>query len=273
MHRASLLLSHICLEPTAGVAFGQELLREDPNAKKLSDFVPVKQLKDLAPKDSKDSKQAGKPAAPVAAKREEPKTTKSPLPTLRKWWQDAPRRHMVLATIRTDGKELLPDARTIQLLDLDDSISFHFYTRTSSAKVVQISANPNFTGVALWTSSSSPNDVRQIRMWGRVAKVDEVTSDRLWQLLSRQSQIGYLTFAAPPEAGAAKSLDAQISRVHKIAERHENSNIAIPRDRSASCGYRLVPHAIELYEGFFPYSSRVRYALQGGEWVATRLDP
>jgi pyridoxine/pyridoxamine 5'-phosphate oxidase len=276
MHRATLVLSHLVPSEVAGTAFGLDLLKEDPAGKKLSDFVPVKQSKDLA-KDSKDkdgpkSASSGKSAA-AASKKEEPRTIKSPLQTLRKWWQDASRRPFVLSTVRLEGKEHLPDSRTIQLLDMDDSLCFYFYTRIGSAKVTQISSNANFSGVALWTSSASPNDLRQVRMWGKVVKTDDAASDRLWRLLPRQSQVGYLTFATPPEQGSPKSLDAQISRVHKVAERHENVNIAIPREASTSCAYRLVPHMIELYEGFFPYSSRVRFTLQQGEWTAVRMDP
>jgi hypothetical protein len=100
-------------------AFGGDLLKEDPAAKKLSDYVPVKQAKDQA-KDSKD-KDGPKPAssaksAAAAAKKEEPRTVKSPLQTLRKWWQDATRRPFVLSTVRVEGKDHLPDSRTIQLL-------------------------------------------------------------------------------------------------------------------------------------------------------------
>jgi len=187
-----------------------------------------------------------------------------PLLQFRRWMQDALSagvplpNAMTLATVSPSGA---PDARVVLLKGLERG-GFVFFTNYASRKGRELAVRPEACLVFLWAELE-----RQVRVEGRVEKVAASDSDEYYAtrpLGARHS--AWASRQSETVAGRAALEEA----LHEVARRHGDHP---PRPPHWG-GYRVVPQAIEFWQGRANrLHDRLLYRPQGGGWTIERLAP
>ena len=182
------------------------------------------------------------------------------------WLADAIAAHlpepnaMVLATADGRGR---PSARTVLLKGYDER-GFVFYTNYHSRKGVELAANPYASVAFPWLPLS-----RQVRVEGGCERVSPEETAAYFALRPRGSQVG--AWASPQSAvvGSRAELDAAVSAVE---ERFAETPDLPPPPHWG--GYRLVPDAVEFWQGREDrMHDRIRFRRDHETWVTERLAP
>ncbi len=166
---------------------------------------------------------------------------------------------MVLATVSPEGQ---PRARTMLLKGVDEE-GFVFYTNCRSAKARDLEANPRASLCFLWRELE-----RQVRVEGTVVHVPHEESDAYFATRPRGSQIGAW---ASPQSEVIPDREALDARARDLDEEHRGRDVPRPPHWG---GYRLLPATIEFWQGRRDrLHDRLRYRLEGDQWVLERLAP
>ena len=165
---------------------------------------------------------------------------------------------MCLATADAAGA---PDARTVLLKGFDER-GFVFYTNTQSRKGRELAANPRATLLFFWAELE-----RQVRIEGRVEPVSAAEADEYYR--SRPLGARHGAWASPQ----SEVLPNRSTLEAKLAEVTRALGEDPPRPPHWS-GYRVVPHALEFWQGRpSRLHDRVRYRQDRGSWIIERLAP
>ncbi len=166
---------------------------------------------------------------------------------------------VALATAGADGR---PTARMV-LLKAFDARGFVFYTNFASRKGKELGANPHATLLFWW-----PPLLRQVRVEGRVARVDDAEADAYFATRPRGSQIG--AWASPQSTPLADRGELE-ARVAEVEARHRDGDVPRPPFWG---GYRLAPDTLEFWQGRPDrLHDRVVYRAAAGGWRRQRLAP
>ena len=166
---------------------------------------------------------------------------------------------VALATVGADGR---PAARMVLLKGFDAS-GFVFYTNFASRKGAELDANPHAALLFWW-----PPLLRQVRVEGRVARVDAAEADAYFATRPRGSQLG--AWASPQSEALTDRAELE-ARVTAETARHGDRDIPRPPFWG---GYRLVPDAFEFWQGRPDrLHDRVHYRHGDGAWQRVRLAP
>jgi len=163
---------------------------------------------------------------------------------------------MALATV---GSQLNPSCRIVLLKGVDHG--FIFYTNYDSNKGSQIGKN-NQAAATLWWDKLE----RQVRIEGKVEKVDEKMSDEYFLSRPIGSQIGA---AASPQSQVIESYQQLVDLKNEV-----NQESLVRPDNWG--GYRIVPTRIEFWQG---RSNRLHdrfvfsYVENSKSWQINRLAP
>jgi pyridoxamine 5'-phosphate oxidase len=166
---------------------------------------------------------------------------------------------MALATVSGDG---VPSCRIV-LLRGASSGGFDFYTNYRSAKAGDLTDNSQAAATFWW-----PAMERQVRITGTVEKVDESVSDAYFASRPRGHK---LSAWASPQSRPVAGRD-ELAALAEEAERRFQDDVPRPPHWG---GYRLVPRAIEFWQGRENrLHDRLRYSRNAaGNWTITRLAP
>jgi pyridoxamine 5'-phosphate oxidase len=168
--------------------------------------------------------------------------------------------NMVVATATRDGS---PSARVV-LLRGSDERGVCFYTNYDSRKGAELAANPRAAAVLHW-----PELHRQVRITGRVTRLDEAESVAYWRNRPRASQ---LSAWASRQSEVVPGRDALEVEVARLEERFTDGEIPLPPFWG---GYRLEPDDFEFWEHREDrLHDRLRYRRdERSGWALDRLAP
>ncbi len=190
---------------------------------------------------------------------------KEPFGQFEIWWDEAVKSQidevnaMTLATATPDG---IPSARIVLLKEFSDS-GFEFFTNYESNKGKELLANPNAALVFFWKELQ-----RQVRIEGKVGKVEPEESDRYYNSRPYGSRIGAWS---SPQSTPISSRTILEENVAKFTAQYEEE---VPRPPFWG-GYRLVPFLFEFWQGRSSrLHDRFQYRLtKENSWEIERLAP
>ncbi len=188
----------------------------------------------------------------------------APFDLMERWMADAAETEIndpnavALATVSEDG---FPSVRMVLMKGRDED-AVHFYTNFTSRKAGELDTTQKAAMCFHWKSLR-----RQIRLVGKIERIDDQTTDDYYNSRPYGSRIGAW---ASDQSSPLESRDVLAAEVERFtAEYPENP----PRPPYWG-GYRLLPHEIEFWiDGESRLHDRFRFVKADGEWTATRLCP
>jgi len=168
---------------------------------------------------------------------------------------------MSLATANAEGR---PHVRTVLLRGADEQ-GYAFYTNYDSQKGMDLAANPYAELLFYW-----PEQERQIRISGSVARISEQESTDYYHKRPRDSQIA--AHVSMPQSGVIASRDELQQRFWDFHAKMANQQ---QLDKPEFWGgYRLQPDYYEFWQGRpNRLHDRLCYTLTKGTWTLQRLMP
>jgi pyridoxamine 5'-phosphate oxidase len=188
-----------------------------------------------------------------------------PIVEVKKWLQRAvgegisTPNAMTLATVDDRGR---PAARIVLLKEID-ARGFVFFTNYDSRKGRDLAAHPWAALVVFWEVLH-----RQVRIEGAIEKISAAESDAYFASRPRGSQLGAI---ASPQSQVLADRSELETRVAELARTQGEAPLGRPEYWG---GYRVVPDAIELWQGQpSRLHDRVRYRKESQGWTRERLAP
>ncbi|UOO83107.1 pyridoxamine 5'-phosphate oxidase [Uruburuella testudinis] len=163
-----------------------------------------------------------------------------------------------VATVGEDGR---PNSRMVLLKEVNGQ-GFVFFTNYHSRKGRALANHPFAALTFFW-----PELERQVRVEGRVEKLDAAASDEYFESRPYTSRIGAWA-SEQSTVIAAKSM--LVKRAAAVGLKHP---LHVPRPPHWG-GYVVLPERVEFWQGRpSRLHDRIQYRLDGGVWVKERLAP
>ena len=164
---------------------------------------------------------------------------------------------MTLATVNAQGQ---PSARIVLIKGFDQQ-GFTFFTNYTSRKGEELAANPLAALLFFWQPLE-----RQIRIEGRVEKIDPALSDAYFASRPLGSRLGAW---ASPQSRVTTRAELEADAAESAARYGDTP----PRPAHWG-GYRLVPTAFEFWQGRpSRLHDRLQYLPDANGWRIVRLAP
>lgn len=166
---------------------------------------------------------------------------------------------MALATADESGR---PSVRTVLLKGFDDAGAV-FYTNYDSRKARELAVNPWASAVLLWRELQ-----RQVRIEGRVGRVDPAQSDAYFGSRPRGAQIGAVASQQSRPIENREALEAQVADAEQV---FDGRDVERPEQWG---GFRIALDVMEFWQGRPDrIHDRLRFARVGDGWSRERLQP
>ena len=188
-----------------------------------------------------------------------------PIAQFEKWLNEAIRSQVNeptavnVATVDVNGR---PSSRMVLLKEVNPQ-GFVFFTNYHSRKGRALAAHPYAALTFFW-----PELERQVRIEGRVEKLDEAASDEYFESRPYTSRIGAW---ASEQSEVIENQAVLVKRAAVIGLKHP---LHVPRPPHWG-GYLVVPDCLEFWQGRpSRLHDRIRYRLDdNGDWIKERLSP
>jgi pyridoxamine 5'-phosphate oxidase len=167
---------------------------------------------------------------------------------------------MTLATVDSRGR---PSARIVLVKGVDER-GFVFFTNYESRKGRELADKPHASLLFYWIELE-----RQVRIEGTVVKASAAESDQYYESRPLGSRIGAWASEQSQVIESRAVLEAREKEISAKYGEHP------PRPPHWG-GYRLIPEAIEFWQGRpSRLHDRLLYtrAVEGGDWQIARLSP
>ncbi|HTM97592.1 MAG TPA: pyridoxamine 5'-phosphate oxidase [Pedobacter sp.] len=195
----------------------------------------------------------------------EKEVDKNPIKQFEKWFSaalDAKLYEPNVMTLATADKSGKPNARIVLLKGFDNQ-GFSFFTNYLSTKGKELKKNPQACLVFFWAELE-----RQVRIEGKVEKLDKEASEAYFHSRPQGSQIGAI--ASPQSQVISDRTDLE-KKVEELTSVYENKTIPKPAHWG---GYIVKPVSIEFWQGRSSrLHDRIKYDLINGKWQINRLAP
>ena len=169
---------------------------------------------------------------------------------------------MVVSTLGENG---FPDSRWVLLKSFDER-GFVFYTNLQSVKGRELAKSAKAALAILWDSGKGRQ--RQVRIQGKTEIVSDGEADAYWVTRPRLAQLGAWTSMQSEPLGSRFQFMKELARV---AARYKLGPVPRPPHWT---GVRVVPHAIEFWQGRpNRLHDRFLYIQKGADWTIQRLYP
>lgn len=166
---------------------------------------------------------------------------------------------MTLTTMGLDG---FPKGRMV-LLKKYDEYGFYFYTNYSSEKGRSIAENSQVSLSFFW-----PGLERQILIKGLAEKTSETDSQNYFASRPKGSQLGAVVSDQSEVVPNRKVLE---KKLEDLEAQFDNKEVPKPTDWG---GYVVKPIEFEFWQGRpNRLHDRIRYRLEGYDWIIERLAP
>lgn len=166
---------------------------------------------------------------------------------------------MALSTSSAKG---IPSARVILLKGFSEK-GFIFYTNYSSPKAKDLKTNSYASLLFFW-----PEQDRQIRIDGRVAKTSREESERYFRSRSDEAKLASWISEQSQVIESRRELEQKWKALQK---KFQKKPIPLPPFWG---GYRLIPDGFEFWQGRERrLNDRLRYCKKSGRWRIERLQP
>ena len=164
-------------------------------------------------------------------------------------------------TLATVGSDLRPSTRVVLIKGLDER-GIVWYTNYDSRKGQALAGNPFAALQFHWVELE-----RVVRIEGRVEKVSAEESDAYFHSRPLDSRIGAW---ASPQSQVIAGRSVLVANAAKYGAQF----LLQPPRPPHWGGYRLVPDGWEFWQGRKSrLHDRLRYRLEGGQWLRERLAP
>lgn len=191
---------------------------------------------------------------------------KNPFSQFEIWYKNATSSSIKEANamqIATATKNGLPSLRTVLLKGFSED-GFIFYTNYQSKKGQELLENPNAALLFFWDVLE-----RQIRIEGRVKKLDGIFSTNYFQSRPKGSQIGAW---ASPQSSVIESREILENRKKELENQYKNEEILPKPDFWG--GYLVIPTYFEFWQGRNNrLHDRITYTLVNNTWNIERIAP
>lgn len=190
----------------------------------------------------------------------------NPMQQFRKWFHEVEdfggvdeANAMTISSISEDG---FPKGRVV-LLKKYDEYGFYFYTNYDSEKGKGIAKNNKVSLSFFW-----PNMERQVIVKGFAEKASETESENYFHSRPKGSQLGAVV---SPQSSVITSRDVLEENLAKLEAEYEDKDVSRPDNWG---GYLVKPISIEFWQGRANrLHDRIRYTLEGYDWIVERLAP
>ena len=159
-------------------------------------------------------------------------------------------------------KNGIPSSRMVLLKSYDEN-GFIFYTNYTSRKSKEIIDNPSVALNFFWDALE-----RQVRVEGKVSKVDPKISDEYFSSRSRLSQLGA---HASNQSEIIENYDIITSKLNELEKKYDGKEIPRPDHWG---GFIIVPTTIEFWQGHEGrIHDRLKFYKENSKWKLVRLSP
>ena len=166
---------------------------------------------------------------------------------------------MNVASATKDG---VPSSRMVLLKSYDKN-GFIFYTNYTSRKSREIIDNPLVALNFFWDALE-----RQVRVEGKIKKIDSKISDEYFASRARLSQLGA---HASNQSEVIENYDVITNKLKELEKKFEGEEIPRPEHWG---GFIIVPDSIEFWQGHQGrIHDRLKFRRADQKWKLDRLSP